>query len=121
MKHEFCIVFDFVEDWFNQTRKKHLMVDAKSKAIFLSVFEIFEAVGPIAAREKLPRTRTKFLFDGIWEIRVEQFRVAYFWHDSTCVLLHGIKKKQDKWIASDIQVVQKNKALYLDIHEGELA
>lgn len=114
MGNEFNVVFDFIEDWFFQSRKKHLMLDAKTKAVFLHVFETFQAVGPVAAREELPRTRTKFLFDGVWEVRVGQFRVAYFWHGSTCILLHGIKKKQDKWIASDKAVVQKNKAIYFD-------
>lgn len=114
MGQDFSINAEFVEDWLTQTRKKSQMVDAEVRATFLLVLELFEAVGPISAREKLPRSRTKHLFDGIWEIRVDQYRIAYFWDGSICVLLYGIKKKRDEWTSQEKEVVKKRKFSYLE-------
>lgn len=90
-----------------------MAVGAKDRATFLHVLEVFELMGPAAGREKLPRTQTRHLFDGIWEIRVGQYRLAYFWDSSTCVLLHGIKKKRDDWPSREKEVVKKRKSNYL--------
>lgn len=113
MGTEYSVNTDFVEDWLTQDNKKSQMVDTEVRAIFLLILEVFEDVGPIAAREKLPRSRTKHLFDGVWEIRVAQYRIAYFWDSSTCVLLYGIKKKRDEWTSQEKEVVKKRKANYL--------
>ena len=112
MGKAFKIHIDFIADWLTQDRKKSAMVSKQAKATFLHVFDIFEDLGPVDAREHLPRTRTKHLFDGIWEIRVGQFRIAYFWHTSTCVLLHGIKKKRDKWSRNEKAIAKRNKRFY---------
>jgi mRNA-degrading endonuclease RelE of RelBE toxin-antitoxin system len=109
---EFNINDSLIEKWLTQESKKSQMVDEKAKAIILHTLEIFEYVGPIAAREKLPRTRTKHLFDNIWEIRVCQYRIAYFWDDAVCVLLHGIRKKTDEWPLKEIKVVKTRKEKY---------
>lgn len=104
-----------VKDWLYQTQKKSRMVDAKDRETFLFVFKVFEEGGPNNARGKLPRDRTKRLFDGIWEIRVAQYRIAYFWDGSRCVLLHGIRKKRDKWTSQEKEVVKKRKSTYLEL------
>ena len=113
MTKKFKVNHDFVQEWFSQTRKKNLMIDAKSRAVFLKVLEVFEENGSEFSNENLPSSKIKFLFDGIYEIRVKQFRLAYFWYGSTCVLLHGIKKKQDKWSPQDKEVAKKRKDTYL--------
>ncbi len=113
MDKKYAIHTEMIEDWLTQTRKKSHMVDAKARAIFLGVLEIFEAAGPVAAREQIPRSRTKHLFDEIWEIRVDQYRIAYFWDSSTCVLLYGIRKKRDEWTPQDKEVVKDRKLKYL--------
>jgi phage-related protein len=80
----------------------------------LKVLELFEEFGPLSRNEGLPRSRTKHLFDGISEIRVKQFRVAYFWNGSTCFLLHGIQKKRDDWPQKDIEILKKRKRACLE-------
>lgn len=114
MDKRYSINTEFVEDWLTQTKKRSQMVDDEVRATFLLVLEVFEDLGPIDAREKLPRSRTKHLFDGIWEIRVAQYRIAYFWDGSRCVLLHGIKKKRDEWTSQEKEVVKKRKCTYLE-------
>lgn len=111
---KFDINDSLIEEWLTQKSKKSQMVDEKAKAIFLHTLEIFEDVGAIAAREKLPRTRTKHLFDDIWEIRVYQYRIAYFWDDGVCVLLHGIRKKTDEWPLKEIKLVKTRKKNYFE-------
>ncbi len=78
-------------------------VDQLSQAIILEVLETFAEFGPVSSQEKLPRTKIKFLFDGIFEIRVGQYR------NSICYLLHGIKKQRDDWPQKDVQLVKKRK------------
>lgn len=109
---KFDINDSLIEEWLTQKSKKSQIVDEKAKAIFLHTLEIFENLGAIAALEKLPRTRTKHLFDDIWEIRVDQYRIAYLWDNSVCVLLHGIRKKTDKWPLKEIKVVKNRKKNY---------
>jgi len=104
----FVIYTDFVEDWL--TTK----VDAKSQAVILSVLEIFSEFGSIYGNNKIPRSKIKLLFDGIFEIRVKEYRLAYFWKDSTCYLLHGIQKKRDDWAKKDIELLKKRKRLILE-------
>lgn len=113
MGQGFEVDYDFVEDWLCQTCNKSAIPDSKTQATFIHVLEIFEELGPVAGRERLPYTRTKFLFDGIWEIRVGQFRLAYFWYGSKCVLLHGIRKKQNGWSEKDKKIVRKRKAAHV--------
>lgn len=103
MAERFQIQTELIEDWL--TKK----VDQRSQAIVLNVLETFAELGPLLAREKLPRTRIKFLFDGIFEIRVGQYRIAYFWNNSICYLLHGIQKKRDDWPQKDIEIVKTRK------------
>jgi phage-related protein len=101
----------WVEDWLKTK------VDPKSQAIFLHILEIFEQFGEYAsnpASDLIPRSRLKHLFDGISEIRVGQYRLAYFWQESTCVLLHGIQKKRDDWPDRDLKLLKKRQRLYLD-------
>jgi mRNA-degrading endonuclease RelE of RelBE toxin-antitoxin system len=114
MEKKYSVNTELVEEWLTQTRKKSQMVDAETRATFLLVLELFEDVGPIDAREKLPRSRTKHLFDGIWEIRVDQYRIAYFWDSSICVLLYGIRKKRDEWTSQEKEIVKKRKVSYLE-------
>ncbi|MDB9313955.1 type II toxin-antitoxin system RelE/ParE family toxin [Spirulina sp. CS-785/01] len=102
-QNNYAINTDYVEDWMIKE------VDKKSQAVILRILETFEQLGPLDAREQLPRSKTKFLCDGILEIRVKQYRIAYFWHNSTCYLLHGIRKKRDDWPKKDIQLAKKRK------------
>jgi phage-related protein len=106
---EFDINDSLIEDWLTQTRNKSQMVDEKVKAIFLHILKIFQDVGPIAARDRLPRNRIKHLFDDIWEIRAHQYRIAYFWDGSVCVLVHGIRKKTNEWPLKEIKLVKTRK------------
>ena len=103
MTQKFEIRTELIEDWLIKK------VDQLSQAIILQVLETFAEFGPVDSQEKLPRTKIKFLFDGIFEIRVGQYRIAYFWNNSICYLLHGIKKKRDDWPQKDIQLVKKRK------------
>jgi mRNA-degrading endonuclease RelE of RelBE toxin-antitoxin system len=111
---KFDINYSLIEEWLTQESKKSQIVDKEAKAILLNVLEIFKEVGPITAREKLPRSRTKYLFDDIWEIRIYQYRIAYFWDDAVCVLLHGFKKKTDKWPLRAIKLVKTRKKNYFE-------
>lgn len=104
-----------IEEWLTQKSKKSQIVDDKTGAILLHILEIFKEVGPIIAREKLPRTRIKHLFNDVWEIRVHQYRIAYFWDGVVCVLLHGIRKKTDKWPLKEIEVVKTRRKNYIYI------
>jgi len=102
-----------IEEWLTQKSKKSQMVDKKTEAILLHILEIFKEVGPIFAREKLPQPRTKRLFNDVWEIRIHQYRIAYFWDGVVCVLLHGIKKKTNKWPLKEIEVVKTRRKNYI--------
>ncbi len=72
MKHPFHVNIDFVENWIEEE------LDERSQARLLHVLETFAELGPLKGSEQLPRNRIKFLFDGIYEIRIEQYRIAYF-------------------------------------------
>lgn len=111
---KFEINYLLIEEWLTQKSKKSQMVDDKAEAILLHILEIFKEVGPIVAREKLPRTRIKHLFNDVWEIRVHQYRIAYFWDGVVCVLLHGIRKKTDKWPLKEIEVVKTRRKNYIN-------
>ena len=104
----------FIEDWLTQTRKKSQMIEEKSKATILHTLEILVAGGPVPARERLAPDRTKHLFDDVWEIRVHQYRIAYFWDDEVCVLLYGIRKKTHKWPLKKIEVVKTRRKNYIN-------
>ena len=108
MTERFQIQTELIEDWLTQK------VEQRSQAIILKVLETFAEFGPLSAQEKLPRARIKFLFDGILEIRVRQYRIAYFWNNSICYLLHGIQKKRDDWPQKDIQIIKNRKKLFLE-------
>ncbi|HBW58630.1 MAG TPA: hypothetical protein DEF27_12840 [Oscillatoriales bacterium UBA8482] len=103
MTQNFEIRTELIEDWLIKK------VDQLSQAIILEILETFAEFGPVYSQEKLPRTKIKFLFDGIFEIRVGQYRIAYFWNNSICYLLHGIKKQRDDWPHKDVQLVKKRK------------
>ncbi len=103
MTQNFEIRTELIEDWLIKK------VDQLSQAIILEVLETFAEFGPVDSQEKLPRTKIKFLFDGIFEIRVGQYRIAYVWNNSICYLLHGIKKQRDDWPQKDVQLVKKRK------------
>jgi hypothetical protein len=111
---KFEINYLLIEEWLTQKSKKSQMVDDKTEAILLHILEIFKEVGPIVSREKLPRTRIKHLFNDVWEIRVHQYRIAYFWDDAVCVLLHGIRKKTNKWPLKEIELVKTRRKKYSD-------
>lgn len=113
MGKEYSVDTKRVKEWLTQTRKKSQMVDAKARSTFRSIFKIFEDRGWMGARDKLSRYRIKYLFDGIWEIRVDQYRIAYFWDGSICILLYGIKKQRDEWTRREKEVVKKCKLKYL--------
>jgi phage-related protein len=104
----FKVKTDYIEDWLVKK------VDKNCQAVILKVLDAFEELGPLSRSERLPRSRTKPLFYGISEIRVKQFRIGYFWDGSTCVLLHGIRKKRDSWPQKDIQILKKRKRDYLN-------
>ncbi len=108
MTQKFEIRTELIEDWLIKK------VDQLSQATILQVLETFAEFGPVDSQEKLPRTKIKFLFDGIFEIRVGQYRIAYFWNNSSCYLLHGIKKQRDDWPQKDVQLVKKRKKLLLN-------
>ena len=105
---KFVIYTDFVEDWLINK------VDVKSQAVILSILDIFSEFGSIYGDEKIPRSKIKLLFDGIFEIRVKEYRLAYFWKDSTCYLLHGIQKKRNDWAKKDIELLKTRKKLILE-------
>jgi hypothetical protein len=102
-----------IGEWLTQKSKKSQMVDKETEAILLHILEIFKEVGPIFEREKLPQPRTKHLFNDVWEIRIHQYRIAYFWDGVVCVLLHGIKKKTNKWPLKEIEVVKTRRKNYI--------
>lgn len=109
MTQNFEIKTELIEDWLLTK------VDHNSQAEILHVLETFEEFGPLSSQEKIPRTKIKFLFDGIFEIRVGQYRIAYFWNNSICYLLHGIQKKRDDWAKKDLQLVKKRKRSCLNL------
>lgn len=109
---KFEVDYLLVEEWLTQKSKRSQMVDDKTKAILSRTLKVFKEVGP--TYEELPGNRTKKLFDGIYEIKVGQYRLAYFWDDTVCVLLLGIKKKRDKWVLKDIELVKTRRKNYLN-------
>jgi Gp49-like protein DUF891 len=111
---KFEINYLLIEEWLTQKSKKSQMVDDKTEAILLHILEIFKEVGPIVARDKLPRSRTKHLFHDVFEIRIHQYRIAYFWDDEVCVLLYGIRKKTHKWPLKKIEVVKTRRKNYIN-------
>ncbi|MEA5497459.1 type II toxin-antitoxin system RelE/ParE family toxin [Limnoraphis robusta Tam1] len=107
MAERFKIQSELIEDWLTKE------VDQRYQAIILKVLETFEEFGPLSAREKLPNTKIKFLRDGIWEIRVGQYRIAYFWNNSTCYLLRGIQKKRNDWPKRYMKIIRKRKSIFI--------
>jgi mRNA-degrading endonuclease RelE of RelBE toxin-antitoxin system len=108
-----CEINDlFVKKWFNQKSKKSQMVNNQAKKIFLYVLEIFKNFGHNGAFKKLPGHRIKRLWDDIYEIRVGQYRVAYFWDHEVCVLLYGFKKKTDEWSNEERDLTKTRKKIY---------
>jgi mRNA-degrading endonuclease RelE of RelBE toxin-antitoxin system len=96
--------FNDVEDWIGG------LDDKRNQAVILHVLETFKLHGSI--NSQLPRTRLKHLFDGVWEIRAGQYRLAYFWDNQHCLVLHGIVKKRDDWPHKDVKLVKQRKAEY---------
>lgn len=102
---EFTVeILKFVEDWLEE------VTDKKAVATLVRVLEMFEKHGPIP--EGVPRTSLKHLFDGIWEIRINQCRVGYFWDGDQCILLHGIVKKSNSWPLKDVKLLKKRRSKY---------
>ncbi len=106
--NQYSVKTELVEDWLTDK------VDAKARKtrkVILDILEVFEEVGPVV-KDKLPQSKIAPLFDGIWEIRVGQYRIAYFWDGATCVLLHGIQKKRDEWSHKDRKLIKQRKKRY---------
>ena len=102
----------FVKGWFSPKSKKSQMFDDRAKKAILGVLEVFKNDGT-EANQKLPRGRIKCLLKGIWEIRVGQYRIAYFWDKKVCVLLEVIEKKTNKWGHEKIELIKTRQKNYL--------
>lgn len=71
---------------------------------------------------RLPDNVTKYLEDGIWELRPGNNRVFYFYYENdTFVLLHQFRKKSQKTPRREIARAKAERDEYLSRKEAEKA
>ena len=94
-------------EWLDQLKP------AKALAKCLHVIELLRQEG-----YDLRRPHADILRDGIHELRTHlgsvQFRILYFFHESTAVLSHGFVKKKAKVPDKEIEVAIARKAAYAE-------
>ncbi len=68
----------------------------------------------------LPESITKYIADGIWELRPGNNRILYFyWCDNTFVLLHYFRKKTQKLPKREFDQAINNRNQYLKQQEDK--
>lgn len=69
---------------------------------------------------RLPENVTKYIEDGIWELRPGNNRVFYFYYkDNTFVLLHQFRKRTQKTPRREIERAKAERDDYLSRKETE--
>lgn len=100
-------VWDFLEELRGKSAKNK---DARIqyKQIVLCI-ELLQEKGTY-----LPDNITKFIDDGIWELRPGHNRIFYFYYDkNTFILLHHFRKKTNKTPPSEIRKAKNERDDYL--------
>lgn len=100
-------VWDFLEELRGKSEKNK---DARIqyKQIVLCI-ELLQEKGTY-----LPDNITKFIDDGIWELRPGHNRIFYFYYDNnTFILLHHFRKKTNKTPSGEIQKAKNERNDYL--------
>lgn len=71
---------------------------------------------------RLPENVTKYLDDGIWELRPGNNRIFYFYYvNDTFILLHHFRKKSQKTPRREIDKAKAERDDYLSRKEAEKA
>lgn len=102
-----CGVWDFLEE-LRAKSAKNKDTRIQYKQITLCI-ELLQQKGTY-----LPDNITKFIDDGIWELRPGCNRIFYFYYDNnTFVLLHHFRKKTNKTPPAEIQKAKNERDDYL--------
>ncbi len=100
-------IWDFLEE-LRAKSDKNKDARIQYKQISLCI-ELLQSKGTY-----LPDNITKFIDDGIWELRPGHNRIFYFYYDNnTFVLLHCFRKKSQKTPSAEIQKAKNERDDYL--------
>lgn len=79
-----------------------------ARQLFSKIFLYIEILEKTGSRSGLPYT--KYIGDGIWELRPSNYRIFFFiWNGNHIVLLHPFQKKTKKTPSRQIQQAKKEK------------
>lgn len=108
-----CQVWEFLEEL---RRKAFSNKDARIQHKQISLYiELLQQNGT-----RMNENITKYLEDGIWELRPGPNRVFYFFfQNNTFVLLHQFRKKSQKTPRKEIQKARRERDDYLSRKENK--
>lgn len=111
--HGYSSVWQFLEELRQQSlTNKDARIQYKQIALYLNLLE--------KNGTYLPNSITKYIDDGIWDLRPGNNRILYFtYHNNTFILLHHFRKKTQKLPKREfLQAVNKRKH-YLERQEDK--